>query len=162
MIASLILLLHFLGIISPESAYTSLYIAGAILLIAEIGVVSLGLLTINGLLAIYAGFTLQMGNQTMFGIDLGWPLLLGVAFAEFLVIGTVITVYLKIKSTKQATGTESMIGEKATVISWTSKKGSVRYEGEIWIAISTSELELRENDEVTIESVNKLNLTISA
>ncbi len=162
MIASLILLLHFLGIISLESAYTSLYIAGAMLLIAEIGVVSLGLLTINGLLALYAGYTLHMGSNTMFGIDIGWPLLFGIAFAEFLVLGIVIMVYLKIKRTKQSSGTESMIGQKATVISWNAKKGSVRYEGEIWNAISTTEMELNENEDVRIESVNKLNLTITA
>lgn len=62
---------------------------------------------------------------------------------------------------KIASDAETMIGEQARIIDWQNKKGTVRYDGEIWKAISEKELELEPNDEVTIQNVEKLNLTIT-
>ena len=44
MIASLIIALHLLGYITLSSAISSLYIAGSLLIIAELGVVSFGII----------------------------------------------------------------------------------------------------------------------
>lgn len=160
MIASIIVLLHLIGFIDANSAITSLYIAGAMLLIAELGVVSFGLIALNGLIAIYAGYTLQTGSDIFFGLELGWSVLFGIAFVEVVIVGTVITVHMWLRNKKATTGTESMIGATATVLGWSGTKGSVRVEGEIWKALSSNELELKPDEEVTIETINKLNLII--
>ncbi|MGH1377623.1 MAG: NfeD family protein [Alphaproteobacteria bacterium] len=162
MIASLIIVLHLLGIITIESATTSLYVAGALLIIAELGVVSFGLLFMNGALAIYAGYALHLGRDLIFGIAVGWSVLFGIAFLEISVIAIVIFVHLKLRNMKQVTGTQSMIGEEATVLEWNGKNGSVRYEGEIWNAQSKTEYDLNPKDTVKVSEVTKLNLTITA
>ncbi len=162
MIASLIILLYLAGIIPLSSAIPSLYIAGALLLIAEIGVVSFGLLALNGLIAIYAGYTLQAGTDLVFGIPIGWEVLFGIAFVEVLIIAVVITVHMWLRSQKTTTGIEGMINQPATVLDWSGTKGKVRFEGEIWEAHSAAEMDLTKDDTVKIESVGKKQLTITA
>lgn len=162
MIASLVLLLHFLGYMSVENAYMSLYFAAALLFIAEIGVVSFGLLSVNAILAFYAAYSLHMGHTTILGLSVGWPLFFGIVFVEILIIVCFIFVFLKLRGIKTTTGTENMIGEKATVLNWDGQKGKVRFEGEDWQANANTDLDLNEGDKVTIESVYKLELTITA
>lgn len=161
MIASLIIALHLMGVITIGSATTSLYVAGSLLIIAEIGIVSFGLLFINGVLAIYAGYALQVGQDLIFGIPIGWSVLFGIAFIEISVISIVVIVHLRLRNMKQITGTQSMIGEKASVLEWDGTRGSVRYEGEIWNAHSKDEIDLNADDTVTISAVSKLDLTIT-
>ncbi|PCK00323.1 MAG: hypothetical protein COA45_00640 [Zetaproteobacteria bacterium] len=161
MIASLIIALHLMGVITIESAITSLYVTGALLIIAEIGIISFGLLFMNGLLAIYAGYALQVGQDLIFGIPIGWSVLFGIAFIEMSVIGTVVGVHLWLRKKKHVTGIQSMIGEKATIIDWDGKHGSICYEGETWRAESDTLIDLNQNDTVTIAEINKLDITIS-
>lgn len=162
MIASLILLLHLSGALTLENAVISLYVAGFFLIAAEIAVVSFGLIALNGALALYAAFALQMNHESMLGLDMGWPVLLGITFVEIFVIIAIIFIHMRIRRIKRSVGTESMIGDQATVITWKGKKGTVRYEGEIWKASSEKALDLNADDKVTIDKVEKLNLSISA
>lgn len=162
MIATLIILLHLSGIVETGSAITSLYIAGVLLLIAEIGIVSFGLLALNGLIALYAGYTLQAGSDLVFGIPIGWPVLFGIAFVEIFIIGVVVAVHLWLRSQKTTTGIEGMIGETATILDWNGQSGNVRFEGEIWKAKSAAEMDLAKDDQVVIQSVGKNQLTITA
>lgn len=161
MIASLIIALHLMGVITIESATTSLYVAGALLIIAEIGIVSFGLLFMNGVLAIYAGYAFQTGQDLIFGIPIGWSVLFGIAFIEISVIAIVVIVHMRLRNMKQITGTQSMIGAQATIMEWDGTRGSVRYEGEIWKAKSNTDINLNPDDAVTISAVKKLDLTIT-
>ena len=162
MIASLILALHLLGYITLTNTISSLYIAGALLIIAELGVVSFGVIAFNGLLALYAGYALQQGTDILFGIPVGWDVLFGIAAVELFIVITVISIHTWLRNIGASTGTEGMIGEKAIITNWDGKKGSVRYEGEIWKAVSKHEIELGPDEEVIIDAVNKLELTIRA
>ncbi len=162
MIASFIIILQLLGFVSLSSAITSLYIAGILLIIAEVAVVSFGLIALNGVIALYAAYAMQSGSDLIFGIPIGWSVLFGIAFVEISIIASVVAVYMWIRKQKTTTGTEGMIGQSAQIIEWNKKSGSVRFEGEIWKAKSDKELELKPNDSVNIDSVNKLNLTITA
>ncbi len=161
MIASLVILLHLCGAMSAQSAFTSLYIVGAVLFIAEIGVVSFGLLSVNALLAIYAAYSIQNGATPFFQLEPEWPMLFGIAFLEILIIISIIFVYRWIRSRKITTGVEAMIGQKATVLSWDNDKGEIRYEGEIWKARSDTPLEISAEDIVTITATDKLLATIT-
>ena len=162
MIASLITALHLLGFIAKESAVASLCVAAVLLIIAELGIVSFGLLAFNGLIAFYAAYALHTGNDLLFGITVGWPVLFGIAFVECAIIASVITVYVWLRKQKTTTGTEAMIGSKATILEWNGKKGNVRFEGEIWKAQSDKEMDFNPDDKVTVHAVNKLDLTIGA
>lgn len=161
MIASLIIALHLFGVISVESAVTSLFIAGILLIIAELAVVSFGLVALNGLIALYAAYTLKTGNDAIFGVTVDWPVLFGIAFVEIMIIVIIVAVFTWLRKQKKAVGKEAMIGEKATILEWDGKSGNVRFEGEIWKAQSDEIMELNADEEVTVDGVNKLILKIS-
>jgi len=161
MIASLIVLLYLAGAITMNSAITSLYVAGALLIIAELGAVSFGMIAFNGLLALYAAYTIQSGNDMFFGFSVGWPIFFGLAIVETLIIVSVIAVHIHLRKIKATSGTESMIGDKAVILEWNGLEGNVRYDGEIWKACSETELTVALNDTVTIDKVDKLILTVS-
>jgi len=161
-IASLITAMYLIGFISQDSAITSLYVAGILLIIAELGVVSFGLIAVNGLLALYAGYAIHSGNDLLFGITMGWPILFGIAFVEISIIASVVSVHLWLRRRKATTGKEGMVGAKAKILKWKGTKGSINIDGEIWNASSEKEMDLNPDDEVTIKSVDKLNITITA
>ena len=161
MIASLIIALHLMGIITVDSAVSSLYIAGALLIVAELGVISFGLIAFNGALAIYAAYALQTGSDLIFGVPVGIPTLFSIAFIEFFVVGLVVFVHLWLRKQKVVTGRQAMLGEKVSIIEWSGTNGSVNFEGEIWKAKSKDKMELNKDDEVTIKSINKLELMIT-
>ncbi len=162
MIASIVLALYFSGIISLGNAIVFLYVTGIMLIVAEVAVVSFGILAFNGLIALFAAYSLQVDYVILFGIPVDWHVLFGVAFVEFACILVGIAVYMHIRKIKSTTGVEGMIGSQATVLAWSGKKGQVRIEGEIWKAYSAHRLDLTPNDEVTIEAVDKLKLVVRA
>ncbi|MDH5723097.1 MAG: hypothetical protein OEY94_07230 [Alphaproteobacteria bacterium] len=162
MITSIILALHFFGFIPVDGAVSFLYVVGALLLIAEVGVVSFGILAVNGLIALYAAYSLQTGHLMFFNLPVDWGLLFGIAFIEFASLAIAIIIWRKLKNMKSQTGTEGMIGQTATVVNWDGLKGTVLYEGEIWKAESGKEMDLNKDDKVSIESVGKMKLIVTA
>ncbi len=161
MLASFIVLLYLAGYIKISGAITSLYVAGALLIIAELGIVSFGMIAFNGLIALYAAYTLQTGSDILFGLSIGWPVLFGIALVESFIIASILAIHIRLRKTKNASGIESMIGDSAIVIEWQGKKGNVRYDGEIWKARSENDLTLDANEKVIIQKVNKLELIIT-
>ncbi|MCB1591706.1 MAG: hypothetical protein KDI90_04560 [Alphaproteobacteria bacterium] len=157
---TIILALYFTGLISQETAITFLYVIGLSLLIAEIGVVSFGLLAFNGLVALFAAYSIQTGTVLLFGLPVDWNIVFGIGFVEFALIVGTIAIHAHLRNLKTDTGKEGMIGAKATVLDWSGKNGQVRLEGEIWKASSSHRLDLSPNDEVTIEAVEKLKLIV--
>ncbi len=161
MIASFIIILQLLGLISITSAVNSLYIAGILLIISELAVVSFGLIALNGIIALYAAYALQHGSDLIFGAPIGWSVLFGIAFVEIAIIIASTLVYMWLRNKKTNTGIEGMIGQNVTIIKWSKKSGSVNFEGETWKASSAQELELKPDDIAQISEVNHLNLTIT-
>jgi membrane-bound serine protease (ClpP class) len=161
MIASIIAALYLLQIIPASQAAVFLYIYGALLLIAEIGVISMGALAFNGLLALFVGYSLQTGNNMVMGVPLDWPFVFGIGFVEFLMLAIAIIFFIRYRRIKSSTGVESMIGAKAIVKDWNGTTGSVIIQGEPWKAYSSHALELEKNAEVKIEAVEGLKVKIS-
>ncbi len=159
---TVILALHFMGFVSLETTVTFLYVIGIAMIIAEIGVVSFGLLAFNGLVALFAAYSLQVGEVLLFGIPVDWNIVFGIGFVEFACIVSGIAIHFWLRNLKTDTGTEGMIGAKAIILEWSGKRGKVRVEGEIWKASSSHRLDLAPNDEVTIEAVEKLQLVVRA
>ena len=150
MIASIILILYFMNLVSLEVAVACLYTTGVILLIAEFAVVSLGLLSLNALLALYAGFALQTGNTMIMGVEVGWSMVFAIAFLEIALI--VIGIWL---------WRNAMIGKKAAVVEWKGKSGRISYEGEVWKAVSDRDLDLNIGEAVTIKTIEKLTIVVT-
>ena len=162
MIASLITALYLLGAMSAAHAATFLYICGALLILGELAFTLFGILAFNGLLALMVGYTIQTGNNVIFGLNVDWSLLFGIAFIEMFIIALSVFIVLKYHGRKSVIGGVDMEGETAEIVEWDGKKGLVRIQGEIWKAESQQALDLSANDKVMVSAVDKLTLTITA
>lgn len=161
MIATFITALYLLGIVSMQSAISSLYIMGGLLIAAELMTfTTFGILAVNGAISLVMGYMIDSGAQTLFGIDVDWSFFFGVSFAEAIfLIGCILTV-LHIRRQKITTGIESMIGADAEVLEWKNNKGRVRVQGEDWQAISNDKKPFKIGDITHISSVDKLTVRI--
>lgn len=159
---SLVLALYFTGMLPAAQAVMFLYIVGAILIIAEIGVVSLGVFALNGGMALYAAYSIQVGQLAFLGLPLDWGIFFAVATLEFFTLTTGIYVWKMLTKKKTDTGTEGMIGQQVRVLTWNGTEGTVRFEGERWLARSDYEMELKENERVKIAAIEKMTLVITA
>ncbi|MCB1839981.1 MAG: hypothetical protein KDI61_06955 [Alphaproteobacteria bacterium] len=159
---TIILALHFMGFMPLDTTVTFLYVIGVVMIIAEFGVVSFGILAFNGLVALFAAYSLQVGQVLLFGIPVDWNIVFGIGFVEYACIISGVSVHMWLRNLRTDTGTEGMIGARAIVLDWSGKKGQVRIDGEIWKASSLHRLDLVPNDEVTIEAVEKLKLIVNA
>lgn len=155
MISSIILALHLMGVMPLNSAISTLYLVAILLFIAEIGIVSFGLLTLNAFMALYAAYVLQTGPSAFFGLEIGWGLFFGVSFVEFstLIIGIII--WRNLKNRKNPTGTEGMIGQSALILDWNTQTGRVQFEGEPWNANSKTPMEFSKGDKCLIIGIEK-------
>jgi len=156
MIATLILALHLLGLISQPDMVTFLYITGALLLIGEIFATTFGVVALNGLIALFIAYAAQSGDNMILGVPVDWGVLFGVAFIELVILIASIVIILHYRRKKVTTGVESLIGEQASVVDWQETKGRVRVQGETWKAESDTPLTLAADDKVTIESIENL------
>lgn len=160
MIASIITALYLMGIVGGPQAVIFLVVCGVLLLAAEIAVTSFGVLALNGILALFVGYSIHNGADTVLGLPLDWSLLFGIAFVELVFLVISIFIILHYRGKKATTGVESMIGEKAHVVEWDGQKGTIRIQGENWKAQSEKPLELSKDEKVTVTAVNDLTLTI--
>lgn len=160
MIASIILALYLGAYIDPGEAATFLYVYGGLLIIAELAVVSYGLIAFNGLLALAVGYAIQTGSNQIFGLNIDWGFWFGVSFVEFLLVAAAIILIIRYRKIKTTTGAEAMVGQKARIINWNGKNGMVLADGENWKAVSNAAMELNKDDEVTVLAVEGLTLKI--
>ncbi len=162
MIASLITALYLAGIIAPPSAVTFLYLIGVGLIIAEFTVLAtFGITAFNGILAIIAGYMIDNGADGFAGLELGWPLLFGIAAAEILMLIGGIALFLNQRKLPVTTGVEAMIGQTATVLDWKNTNGRVRVLGEEWAARSDEKLPLKIGDNVIVTRVEKVTVVVA-
>ncbi|MCD8520181.1 MAG: hypothetical protein LRY36_01330 [Alphaproteobacteria bacterium] len=159
MIATLILFLHLLGYIPADEAINFLYICGALLLIGEIFVTSMGMLAVNGAIALFIAYALQTGDHSVLGLTIDWSFLFGVAALEIILLVIAVMIYLHYRKKKVTTGTESMVGDSAEVIEWKDGKGRVTAQGEPWKAVGDEPL--KKGDRVKILAVEGLVLKVT-
>ncbi len=136
-IGGISLLLAFFGLSTLPVNYTGilLIIFGIILFIAEIKVMSSGLLTVGGVISLVLGSLLLFDSPEP-ALRLSFQVLIPavmVASGFFIVV-----IYLAVKSQmrKHFTGAEAMIGEEVEVVRDIDKEGEVFIKGEYWKARS--------------------------
>lgn len=161
MIASIITALYLFGIVSASSASNFLIVSGIMLIAAEVALSTFWIIGFNGLLAVYVGYVLRTGSPLIFGVPFDWGLLFGLAFIEFIMLAGSIFIYLRFRRIKISTGTESMIGHKAVIVSWKDTSGQVHIQGETWKASSDKSLQLSKGENVTVSAIDGLTLKIT-
>ena len=158
-IGGISLLLAFFGLSTLPVNYTGilLIIFGVILFIAEIKVMSHGILTVGGIIS------LIMGSLLLF--DTAEPALrvsLQVLIPAVLVVSgffiLVIWMAVKAQLRKHFTGTEAMIGIDAEAVTDIANEGKVFLKGQYWNA--TSEKPVKKGAKVKIIKVEGLSLIV--
>lgn len=146
-------------LLNPELAELFLFI-GAILIIIEIALFTIGVLGILGVgiallgtIGVYTGETLDLLNPSN-------PWVISVYLITALTLGLVTWLIIRAMRKPVETGKEAMIGENATILEWKSGQGRVSIEGESWIAIGDKNF--KKGDTAIITAIDKLTLTVSA
>ena len=154
---SLILSFYAMQTLPISSAGFLLVILGVILLIAELNVMSYGLLSISGAASIYFGsiMLIDSDDPAMQISKIVLSPTLGMAF--FISIGSI---YLATKSRqlRSLTGIDGLIGEVGVVKLTLNPKGLVLVHGEVWNA--ESDMLINDGENVVVEAVEGLKLKV--
>jgi membrane-bound serine protease (ClpP class) len=158
-IGGISLLLAFFGLSTLPVNYTGilLIIFGVILFIAEIKVMSHGILTVGGVISLIMGSLLLFDTQEpalRISLQVLIPAIL-VASGFFIVV---IWLAIKAQMRKHSTGVEAMAGTEAEVVTDIDNEGKVFLRGEYWRA--TSEKPIKKGAKVRVVKVEGLSLIV--
>ena len=148
---SLILAFYSFQTLPINYAGLALILLAIILFIADVKIVSHGLLAIGGVISLFLGSVMLISSPfEVASISLNVIITVVVVAAAFFF--GIIGLGLRAQQRKKATGFEAMVGESGIVVSEISPAmmGQVQVHGEIWKA--TSDNSLKAGDEVVIES----------
>jgi membrane-bound serine protease (ClpP class) len=158
-IGGISLLLAFFGLSTLPVNYTGILmiIFGVILFIAEIKVMSHGILTVGGVISLIMG-SLLLFDTTEPALRLSLQVLIPailVASGFFIVV---IWLAIKAQMRKHSTGVEAMAGAEAEVVTDIDNEGKVFLRGEYWKA--TSEKPIKKGAKVRVVKVEGLSLIV--
>jgi membrane-bound serine protease (ClpP class) len=158
-IGGISLLLAFFGLSTLPVNYTGILmiIFGVILFIAEIKVMSHGILTVGGVISLIMG-SLLLFDTTEPALRISLQVLIPailVASGFFIVV---IWLAIKAQMRKHFTGVEAMIGAEAEVVTDIDNEGKVFLKGEYWKA--TSEKPIKKGAKVKVVKVEGLSLIV--
>jgi membrane-bound serine protease (ClpP class) len=158
-IGGISLLLAFFGLSTLPVNYTGILmiIFGVILFIAEIKVMSHGMLTIGGIISLVMGSLLLFDTREpalRISLQVLVPSII-VASGFFIVV---IWLAIKAQLRKHFTGVEAMTGTEAEVVTDIDHEGKVFLRGEYWTAIS--EKPIKKGAKARVVKVEGLRLTV--
>jgi membrane-bound serine protease (ClpP class) len=141
----------------------SLLVIGAIVVLIEAHVPSLGMLGGPGVVALAAGAVLAVSGLGG-GIALGVVSALLVAAIGTAVVAVSVRKGLSVRRRRIASGAEGLIGRIGVVRSWNAVGGTVQVDGALWRArlgwAEDEEGELHEGDPVVVEHLSGLTLRV--
>ena len=154
---SMVLALFAMQTLPIDYAGLLLVLLGALFFVAEIGVMSYGLLSVAGVISIFLGSTMLIDSDDP-AMQIS-PIVLyptmGIAIAVSIGIVVFATRTLNLK--KQG-GAEGMLGEVGFVKETLNPHGRVLVHGELWEA--ECEGEIKEGEKVSVESVEGLKIRV--
>ena len=155
---SLILALYAMQTLPINYAGLLLILFGVILFIAEINIMSYGLLSVSGVISIFLGSTmlidsddpaLQISRAILYP-TLGLTVVLSLGIVAFAT---------RTRSLKKLGGSEGMLGETGLVKDALNPKGFVQVHGELWEA--EAEGPVSEGETVRVDSVEGLKIKVT-
>ncbi len=160
-IGGISLILAFFAFQSLPINYAGLLLIlfGIVLLIAEIKVVSHGVLTIGGVIAIVLG-SLMLINTPELPLGVSWKVIVPVVAATTGIFVFAISAGIRAQMRKPATGFEGLIGQVGVVRTPVDPDGQVFVRGEIWRAVSDGG-RIGEGERVRIVGVDGLTLRVT-
>lgn len=147
--------------LSANFAGLALILLGFVFFIAEIKVVSYGLLTLGGALAILLGGLMLFDQPTMGGISISMSMLLSTIVGLIAVVAALAYVVLKAQLRQVVTGIESLKDKKGLAKTALTPAGKVLVEGELWDAHSVSG-DIPAGAEVAVTAVEGFRIRVRA
>jgi membrane-bound serine protease (ClpP class) len=159
-VISLILAFYSLHTLPVNYAGLGLIIFSIILFIAEIKIVSHGLLAIGGTISFILGSLMLIDTEPgMEYLAISWKVLVPAVIFTVAFFVFIIGLGIRAQRRKPTTGSEGLIGKHGTVIQRLDPEGRIRIHGEIWFA-RTDAPPLEAGTDVTVTAVNDLVLTV--
>lgn len=156
---SLVLAFYSFQTLSANYAGVLLILLGFVFFIAEIKVISYGLLTAGGIISILLGALMLFNQPGAMGLSVSWSVLgssIAAIIAVMLLAGGVV---FRAQRRKVVTGPESLAGERGFAKTALAPSGKVMVEGEMWDAVSLDG-DIPEGSPVVVESVEGLKLKV--
>jgi len=150
---SLILAFFALQTLPVNYAGILLILFGVILFIAEIKVISHGLLTVGGIISLVLGSLLLFESPDP-ALRVSWSVMIPTLTLICLFFAGVIALVLKAQMRKRRTGKEGMVGQEGKAVTDIYESGKVFIKGEYWNASSDKPVE--KSRRVKIVQVNGL------
>jgi membrane-bound serine protease (ClpP class) len=135
-----------------------LILFGIVLLIAEIKVVSHGILTIGGVVAMVLG-SLMLFDAPATGLRISWAVILPTVGATAGLVVLAVSYGVRALYRPPATGAEGMLGKVAVARGALAPEGQVQIDGEIWRAVARGPAVAR-GGRVRVVGVDGLTLTV--
>jgi membrane-bound serine protease (ClpP class) len=143
----LILAFYALQMLPINFAGLALILFALILFIAEIKVVSHGLLSVGGVISLFLGSLMLIENPTEYmRVSLSVIIPAVLVSAAFFIFA--VTMAIRARLTKPTTGKEGIIGEIGTVVISLAPEGKVSIHGEFWNAMADQPVEKGEKVQV--------------
>ncbi|NMC38037.1 MAG: nodulation protein NfeD [Bacteroidales bacterium] len=134
---SIILAFYSLHTLPVNYAGLALIIFAIILFLAEIKIVSHGLLAIGGVISLILGSIMLINSEsTMEVIKISWQVILIIVILTVAFFIFAVSLGIKAQRIKPTTGIEGMVGETGEAISNLEPEGQIRVHGEVWNAES--------------------------
>ncbi len=145
----LLLALYSMAVLPVNYAGVGLIAFGMLLLLAEVKVVSHGVLTVGGVASFVIGALMLMDTSLTPALRVSWQVIVVMAMLLVLFFLFVIGAAVRAHMRKVETGEQGMLGEKGRALSALNPRGSVLVEGERWRARAV-EGEVAEGEEVEV------------
>ncbi|MEM1114160.1 MAG: nodulation protein NfeD [Pseudomonadota bacterium] len=155
---SLVLALYAFQALPVSYAGLALIILGIGLMTGEAFAPSFGVLGIGGVAAFVIGSVMLM-DTNLPAYQVALPMIAAFALVSVGLLSMALGLVLKARRGAVVSGAEHLIGQLATVERLSGEGAMVRIDGELWQARSESELALE--DEVTVDALDELVLTVS-
>ena len=138
----------------------ALILFAIVLFILEIKVVSHGLLTIGGVVALALGSIMLIQKESFLEFAvISWEIIVTTIVLTVLFFAFAIGMGIKAQRKKPTTGMQGIIGETGEAMSDLRPEGSVKIHGEIWNAVSLDGV-IKRGTKITVAEADKLVLKV--
>jgi membrane-bound serine protease (ClpP class) len=154
---SLILAFYSFQTLPINYAGLLLILLGLILFIAEIKVISYGLLSVGGVISMVLGSLMLIDTDVPF-LQISWSVMIPVVLATALFFALSIQLAVRAHNRRPVSGAEGLVGSFGRADSDVFGEGKVIVHGELWDAISHTPIQ--KGEEVQVVQVNGLRLLV--
>ncbi|OGR76077.1 MAG: hypothetical protein A2X32_10885 [Elusimicrobia bacterium GWC2_64_44] len=158
---ALVLAFYSFQTLSASFAGVALILLGFVFFIAEIKVVSYGLLTLAGAASVLLGGLMLFSQPSLGGLAVSFPMLVTTVVGLIAVVAAVAFVALRAQLRRVVTGIESIAGQRGLAKTALNPKGTVLVAGELWEAESVSG-EIAAGAGVVVDSVDGFRVKVRA